>query len=122
MIAPPGADGSTPSHIVAVNPAGYAAFMDTDNADLPVGTVIIKEKYMSTEAAEEREQPIALAVMTRRETGYNPDFGDWEYAYIELGEEGGVDSIQLGKLDSCIDCHSSAADNGHVFRSYPLAD
>jgi hypothetical protein len=87
---------------------------------MPVGTVIIKEKYNLIEDANKRINPKAFGVMIKHEPGYDPEHGDWEYAYIEVDEPNTITGATRGKLASCIDCHANRKDTDYVFGSYPL--
>ena len=57
----------------------------------------------------------AYAAMIKREAGYDPAHGDWEYVYGEYGDGG---RVQRGRLQSCIACHSKAAAQDYLFRTY----
>jgi hypothetical protein len=51
--------------------------------------------------------------MVKREPGYDPAHGDWEYVYA-----GADKAVTRGRLDSCIDCHFQVADKDYLFRTY----
>lgn len=48
--------------------------------------------------------------MIKREAGYNPASGDWEF-FIQ--EKGGP--LAKGKLSNCISCHATATGPDHLF-------
>jgi len=48
--------------------------------------------------------------MIKRRPGYDPAHGDWEYFYFE-----DANKVESGKMNSCIQCHSGAADKDYVF-------
>ena len=116
----------SPANQFIVNPIGRSAFYNVSDdalpAPLPVGTVIIKEKYNQIEDANKRANPHSFGVMIKHEPGYNPEQGDWEYAYIEMGDEMKITGATRGKLATCIDCHANRKAADYVFRNYPLMD
>jgi len=118
---------TSPANQYIVNPVGREHFYSDKQArdpaasqPLPVGTVIIKEKYQRIEDANKRTNPHSFGVMIKQEPGYDPEHGDWEYAYIELGNENKITSATRGKIASCIDCHANRKQTDYVFRGYPL--
>ncbi|XAM00640.1 cytochrome P460 family protein [Phycisphaeraceae bacterium D3-23] len=101
---------------VRVNPDGAAAFAALDT--MPVGSVIVKEKHYFAEQAQTHATPTALGVMIKRAPGYDPDHGDWEYAYITLDADGAADQITRGQIATCIDCHTNNARHDYLYRNY----
>jgi hypothetical protein len=97
--------------VVRVSPVGREDFMA--GRLVPVGTVVVKEKHWN----ERSDTPSAVAVMIKREPGYDPEHGDWEYGYEERSQTE-KRRVVRGKLDSCIDCHSNARERDYLFRSY----
>jgi hypothetical protein len=77
---------------------------------LPVGTTVIKEKR------EEATSPKlhAYAVMIKREPGYFPEGGDWEYGFVSLE---GKRVETRGRLDHCAQCHAMTKSTDYLFRS-----
>ena len=99
--------------VVRVNPLGVSAFRARE--PVPVGTVVVKEKYdLDT---PESAEPAAVAAMTKREPGYDPAHGDWEYAFEEHAP-GESPRVSRGRIDSCIDCHHAAGDRDYLYRPY----
>jgi hypothetical protein len=98
--------------VVRVNPTGREQFIS--GQPVPVGTVVVKEKYSRYSP---NAKPVAVAAMTKREPGYDPEHGDWEYAYEQRWPEQEAKTVR-GKLDACIDCHQGARDKDHLFRPY----
>ena len=96
--------------IVRVSPDGAAAFKA--GQPLPVGSVVVKEKYRDIAA---KEPMVAYAVMTKRPAGYDPTGGDWEYAFVTLKPER---KVTRGKLVECATCHVEAKERDFLFRSY----
>ncbi|MBP6839465.1 MAG: hypothetical protein KA190_19360 [Kofleriaceae bacterium] len=92
---------------VYVNPTGQAAYQQ-DDAELPVGTVIVKTSKQADGGAG------PLFVMEKRAAGYAPDHGDWYYA-IHWAEPDATWAKKLGgpvywrtpspRAAYCSDCH-----------------
>jgi hypothetical protein len=102
----------SPAIRVFANPAAEAHLRSGEAAQLPAGAVIVKEKLLDEKAA----QPVAYAAMIKREAGYDPEHGDWEYLYHPSGG-----NVERGKLESCIACHAGQAKQDYLFRSYERA-
>ncbi|HZI48311.1 MAG TPA: cytochrome P460 family protein [Pyrinomonadaceae bacterium] len=96
---------------VYVNDVGRHAMMEEKTPQFPQGSVIVKEKLTTAKSAT----PELLTVMVKREAGYNPDSGDWEYMVFD----GSGKSVQArGKLENCQACHKMDQDTDYVSRSY----
>jgi hypothetical protein len=74
------------------------------------GAAIVKEKWVT----KGTNQLVAVGMMIRRENGFDPSAGDWEFAYWEEGK-----GISRGPSQSryCADCHASAERGDFVFRA-----
>jgi hypothetical protein len=96
---------------VYVTPAGAPA-MKTDDATFPLGTVILKQK-LATPAAT---VPELYTGMLKREKGFNPACGDWEFFTLS-GDAKTVTS--RGRMESCMNCHTSYPDSDFVTKHYP---
>jgi hypothetical protein len=87
------------------------------NPVYPVGSIIVKEKkamgYWSTTQRTTVEGSDGVGGMIKRPAGYDPDHGDWEYFYFEDPAK-----IESGRITSCIQCHSGAADRDYVFGTW----
>jgi hypothetical protein len=59
-----------------VNPVGMEDFKA--GKMVPVGTVVVKEKHT---VWKPDTAAVALGAMIKREAGYDPQHGDWEYYY-----------------------------------------
>jgi hypothetical protein len=99
------------SIIVRVSPEGMAQFRD--GRPLPTGAVVVKEKYLGDPVTTGRLYGYAL--MTKREPGYYPEGGDWEYQFVALVPERKETS---GHLADCAACHASVKERDFLFRSY----
>jgi hypothetical protein len=75
------------------------------------GSLLLKEKFDRTKP----EAPLLFTGMIKREPGYFPDGGDWEYFTLN-GELTEVTS--RGKLQTCAACHRDFADWGFVSKQY----
>ena len=106
------------THVDIYTDKAGAEALKAGKAKLPVGTVIVKEK------SKKAEYPISLGKeggvgkegiggMIKREPGYDPENGDWEYFYSD--KDGKVTS---GKMKNCIECHKKAAEKDYVFRTW----
>jgi hypothetical protein len=73
------------------------------------GSVIVKEKYVPSGTGPEL---VAIAMMIKREAGFAPAQGDWDYVYYE--PELGMIQTQE-QSDYCSGCHAAAAATDFVF-------
>lgn len=96
---------------VYVNKLGEKAFLDSKRTDFPPGTKIVKAKLASKDA----KMPELLTAMVKREFGYDPEHGDWEFLTVDGA---GKKVTSRGKLKNCQSCHDSQKAEGFVFRSY----
>ena len=95
---------------VYVNEAGRKAMTEQSKPQFPEGSVIVKEKLSSPSS----KTPELLTVMIKRENGFNPENGDWEFMVVD----GGATKIEQGKLESCQTCHQAMPKTDFIFRSY----
>jgi hypothetical protein len=96
---------------VYVNDVGRHAMMQERVPRFPQGSVIVKEKLPSKDSSA----PELLTVMTKREPGYDPENGDWEYIALD----GTGESVQArGKLERCQGCHMMVKATDYVSRNY----
>jgi hypothetical protein len=110
---PPGVENPHADKFITVyvNDLGKQAMMEMRNPDFPKGSVIVKEKLTNQSSAE----PELLTVMIKRETGFNPETGDWEY----MVTDGAGTTVQArGKLANCQACHSARPASDYIFRTY----
>ncbi len=98
------------SIVVRVSPEAIAPFRSGE--PLPVGAAVVKEKYMNHLAKGPLQE---YAVMLKREAGYDPDNGDWEYASVTLAPER---KVVRGRLVECASCHASVRQRDYLFRTY----
>ena len=97
--------------VVYVNDTGRAAMMEQKLPHFPQGSIIVKEK-LATKAST---SPELLTVMRKREPGYDPNKGDWEYMVFD----GAAKVLQAsGKLEKCQSCHLLEKTTDYVSRNY----
>ena len=96
---------------VYVNELGRKAMMEQRKPQFPEGSVIVKEKLSEPSSTS----PELLTVMIKREKGFNPETGDWEYAVFDGT---GTKLESRGKLSTCQGCHLSRPDTDYIFRTY----
>ena len=100
--------------LVYVNDIGKAAMMEQRAPVFPEGSVIVKEKW-PTSVRLNAQSPELLTVMRKREAGYDPDKGNWEYMVFD----GTGQTLQAsGKLENCQACHIRQRATDYVSRSY----
>jgi hypothetical protein len=85
-----------------------ADFIATNGAVFPVGAVIVKEKIGYDKKVSD------IGGMIKRDKGYDPANGDWEYFFYTPGAK-----FSTGKLANCIDCHNSGT-RDNVFNVWDL--
>ena len=96
---------------VYVNETGRAAMMTQLVPSFPTGSIIVKEKL----SGKNSQTPELLTAMVKREKGYNPDSGDWEYVVLD----GSASEIkERGTLASCNICHLNYKHSDFVTRTY----
>jgi hypothetical protein len=96
--------------MVRVNPESIGPFRE--GKQLSTGAVVVKEKYLGIPP---HGQLHGYAMMTKREAGYYPEGGDWEYQFVSLVPER---KETRGRLANCAACHASAKERDFLFRSY----
>jgi hypothetical protein len=91
------------------NPQAEAGIARRGAPPFGPGSVIVKEKYVASGAGRDL---VAIAMMIKREPGFEPTQGDWDYAYYE--PDLGV--IQTKEQSAyCSGCHAAAAASDFVF-------
>ncbi|MBX3118272.1 MAG: cytochrome P460 family protein [Fimbriimonadaceae bacterium] len=104
---------------VFVNSIGEKAMFNTlemppgtriSGAAFPVGSIIVKEKRIGKEGEIE-----LFTVMRKREKGYNPECGDWEFATVDPKM---AKLTSQGKIELCMSCHQEQSKFDYTFRTY----
>lgn len=97
---------------VYVNNIGRQAMLAKEVQRFPEGSIIVKEKVGTR---QEGKKPVLYTIMRKREPGYNPGVGDWEFAVVDGN---GTKLQAIGKLEKCQSCHLEKNDSDFVFRPY----
>jgi hypothetical protein len=94
-----------------VNEIGLEAYK-TIGAPIPVGTIIVKPSWESEDGKPGRDGP--LFVMVKMPEGWEPDSGDWFYAF-QWADPPAKWADKIGtnvdwrspseKIEYCVDCH-----------------
>ena len=84
-----------------------------------VGTIFLKEHYSVQDNLP--GTPLNMAYMIKREKGYDPEYGDWEYGYWGING----DVIFEGKASKnpamkkfCVDCHKNMEERDYIFSTF----
>jgi hypothetical protein len=96
---------------VYVNEIGRKSMMEEKLPHFPQGSIIVKEKLTTKDSTS----PELLTVMFKREPGFNPQSGDWEYMALD----GAGKQVQArGRIEHCQGCHMMVDTTDFVYRSY----
>jgi hypothetical protein len=98
-----------PALRVFANPLAQAS-LSKGAKTMPQGAAIVKEKW-----GDNSDRLLAYAAMIKRAPGYDSKHGDWEYVYVDLGQE---PDVERGRLQSCIGCHSAAQGRDYLFGNH----
>ena len=104
--------GSTGFRNVFVNPVGEAVITGDADTPYPAGTIFVKDSYAEQDGA--MGDLADVTVMVKREAGFDPDNGDWEYMLLTNT----LSVRNQGAIGMCISCHAAAANRDFVFASY----
>jgi hypothetical protein len=96
---------------VFVNSLGREEMMTKRSPKFPIGSMIVKEKLRSHDSTK----PEMLTAMIKREAGYNPESGDWEYLVLD-GAASKI--VEQGKLTRCSGCHRPYKFSDFITRTY----
>lgn len=97
---------------VYVNNIGREAMFAKQVQRFPEGSVIVKEKISNL---TEGRKPLLYTLMRKREQGYNPELGDWEFSVVAAD---GKQVEAAGKLENCQACHKNKKESDFIFRPY----
>lgn len=93
-----------------------AEALASDPPAYPQGAVIVKEKqrlYFRNADGTEVRDANGVGGMIKRGPDFDPEHGNWEYFYFERPE-----SIEAGRIASCVACHEAAKATDYVFGSW----
>ena len=96
---------------VFVNSIGRDQMMTKRNPKYPVGSMIVKEKLATADSTT----PELLTAMIKREAGYNPESGDWEFLVLDGAAS---EIVERGKLTRCSSCHLPYQNRDFITRTY----
>ncbi len=82
--------------------------------DLPTGSIFVKEKAMLNFQTKEVITMTAVTAMIKREKGYDPEGGDWEYLYYDMQNK----KKTQGKLENCRNCHLKSTGQDYLYLTY----
>ena len=97
---------------VYVNALAKSAMFTKESPIFPQGSVIVKQK---NEKYPFEGTILLYTVMRKRERGYNPTVGDWEFNVVNAD---GSTVAASGKLENCQGCHVKKPSSDFVFRTY----
>jgi len=95
--------------VVYANDSARDLMLSKEPAKFPPGSVIVREKLSSPTATTAD----LLAVMIKREQGFNRKAGDWEFLIVS-GD--GKKIVTREKKGECRRCHAGQAKSDFVFR------
>jgi hypothetical protein len=90
------------------------------NQSIKVGTIMTRRSYYYPWTQFKRDSLLNVVVMIKREAGYYPQGGDWEYMDIKYNKNtnyienpngmliGSIDNITRGKITKCANCHANS--------------
>lgn len=84
---------------VWVNDIGATAYMNQD-AELPVGTIVVKEEFAGTECTDDTEL-ITWSVMRKEAEGFDEEARDWRFQ--ESAAPNRV--VTINENSTCLECH-----------------
>jgi Cytochrome P460 len=94
---------------VYVTSRGYDT-MKTGKGVYPRGTVILKEKFADAAGTK----PVLFTGMLKREKGYDPTAGDWQFFVLNAD----ATAVDTRDRHSCARCHVPFRDTDYVARTY----
>jgi hypothetical protein len=94
---------------VYVNDLGRATFLNVNSPRFASGSVIVKEKLRTKDATD----PLGLGVMIKRQAGYAPGSGDWDFIFVDYTDDNGREV----SAPNCVKCHKQMAKHDYVFRT-----
>jgi len=100
-----------------------ASAMQTNSASFSRGSIILKEKFDATNGAVGFTFALTNKIwktelftgMVKREAGYNPECGDWEFFTLSADAN---KVTSRGKLESCMACHVEYKESDFVTKKY----
>jgi len=85
--------------------------INKDEPRFAAGSIIVREKL----GQESDAMPAAVTVMIKREKGFSPKTGDWEFFVLD----GALEKVETRETTgACAKCHSQAEKTDWVFKTY----
>ena len=84
-----------------LNLEALPSFEDSTSANLPYGSISVKEGYSSSDGTS-----INTITVMKKIEGFDPDHGDWFWASFDPNG----DVNKAGSISSCYNCHASGTD------------
>ena len=84
-----------------LNQEALPSFEDSTSANLPYGSISVKEGYSSSDGTS-----INTITVMKKIEGFDPDHGDWFWASFDPNG----DVNKAGSISSCYNCHASGTD------------
>jgi hypothetical protein len=114
----PGTEGPHADGLIKVfmNEQAAEAFGE-EKRSYAVGSVVVKQKLSAGGSVTGDSEPLhqtGIGGMIKRDPGYDPQHGDWEYFYTD-----DETPLQSGRIGNCVDCHENASDRDYVFGTWP---
>lgn len=75
----------------------------------PIGSLLVKEKF------SDKGETQLFTGMWKREEGYSPEVGNWEFFTVDAATS---KIVERGKLPRCAGCHEDMVKGDHVSRDY----
>jgi hypothetical protein len=85
--------------------------IDSGQGKYPEGSLVIKSKLAKVDAKEAE----LFTIMQKMHPGYDQEHGDWKYSIFD-GKTFRI--IASGRIESCIDCHTSYSSTDFITRTY----
>ena len=100
-----------------VNDAGYDEYVkfDTENAEMPVGTVIAKESFEVGDDGKAKAGP--LFIMQKVEEEKTPETAGWYYMMV--APDGAPQAVPV--MTACNECHAGFGE-GQDYLGYPVEE
>ena len=84
----------------------------------PTGTIVLKENFAATEGLP--KIPLTITMMLKREDGYDPQGGEWEYVQFDANGNmilrGNSQSEVVNK--ACANCHMNLEERDYIFSNF----
>ncbi len=92
---------------------------DDSGFDLFVpGTILLKEHYKNENG--QPGAPETITLMIKREKGYDPNAGDWEYSQFDTTGKMLMEgrSRRINIFQNCTECHANIKERDYIFTTY----